>query len=161
VADGLDLELELKKPDTGAGTICALVLDDLAEWFGIPEANAAYAKAAEANPTVVASTNGVPVGILTTVQHAETAAEILVMAVRPSHHRQGVGVAMLRLAERHLTVEGVRFLQVKTLADTHPDPGYGETRAFYRSCGFESLEVFPTLWDADNPAVQMIKTIPG
>lgn len=159
MADAADLEL--KKPDTGAGTICALLLDDLPEWFGIPEANAAYATAAQANPTVVASADGAPVGILTTIQHSETAAEILVMAVRRSHHRHGVGAAMLRFAERHLAENGIRFLQVKTLADTHPDPGYSETRAFYRACGFEDLEIFPTLWDTDNPALQMIKTIPS
>lgn len=153
------MDLELRKPNTGAGEICAQLLDGLPDWFGIPQANVSYASTAETNPTVVASTDGTPIGILTTILHSETSAEIYVMAVRRSDHRAGVGAAMLRLAESHLADNGIRFLQVKTLADTHPDPGYRETRAFYQSCGFEQLEVFPTLWDADNPALQMIKTI--
>ncbi len=153
------LELELRLPHSGAGAICASVLDELPEWFGSPKANAAYALASEANPTVVASVGGVAVGILTTIKRAETAAEIYVMAVRRTRHRTGAGAAMLRFAEGLLVEDGIRFLQVKTLADTHPDVGYKKTRAFYRSCGFERLEVFPTLWDPDNPALQMIKMI--
>jgi len=48
---------------------------------------------------------------------------------------------------------------VKTLAPSKPDVGYDKTRAFYLAYGFRPLEEF-RLWDADNPALQMIKAIP-
>ena len=66
---------------------------------------------------------------------------------------------MLEHVERELDARGVEFLQVKTLSPAHPDEGYVKTRAFYFAYGFRPLEEFPTLWDPDNPALQMIKTV--
>jgi hypothetical protein len=59
-----------------------------------------------------------------------------------------------------LAADGVEFLQVKTLAPSKPDEGYARTRAFYLARGFRPLEEFRNLWDAENPALQMIKVIP-
>jgi hypothetical protein len=36
---------------------------------------------------------------------------------------------------------------------------YDKTRAFYVADGFRPFDEFPDLWDADNPALQLIKTI--
>ena len=66
---------------------------------------------------------------------------------------------MLRDAEVRLAGQGVEYLQVKTRGPSKPDAGYEKTRAFYLAYGFRPLEEFPLLWDADNPALQMIKTI--
>jgi hypothetical protein len=55
----------------------------------------------------------------------------------------------------------VEFLQVKTRGPSKPDEGYDKTRAFYLAYGFRPLEEFPLLWDADNPALLMVKTITG
>ncbi len=82
------------------------------------------------------------------------------MAVLPEYHRQGIGRALLRHAEAALATDGVEFLQVKTLAPSKPDEGYDKTRAFYLAYGFRPLEEFRDLWDAENPALQMIKAIP-
>jgi catechol 2,3-dioxygenase-like lactoylglutathione lyase family enzyme len=81
------------------------------------------------------------------------------MAVVPELHRRGVGRAMLRHVEAGLARDRVEFLQVKTLSDRDPDVGYAKTRAFYRANGFRPMEEFPELWDAQNPALQMIKSI--
>jgi hypothetical protein len=67
---------------------------------------------------------------------------------------------MLHRVEASLGASDVEFLQVKTLSAARPDEGYAKTRAFWLSCGFRPLEEFPTLWDADNPALQLIKTVP-
>jgi len=150
---------ELTAHSDGSGEICSAILGKLPQWFGIPTANADYAAAADRHPTVVSTINGQPVGVLTTVQHSDAAAEVYVMVVLPEHHRRGVGVAMLTVAEQDLVERGITFLQVKTLAATHPDPGYVKTRAFYQANGFETLEVFPDLWDSDCPALQMVKHI--
>jgi len=52
-------------------------------------------------------------------------------------------------------------LQVKTVAATSSSKEYAETREFYRRRGFTPIEVFPTLWDAHNPALQSIKVLQG
>ena len=133
----------------------------LPSWFGIPASVEDYVATANRSPTVIASLGNDDVGILTVVRHNQYAAEFYVMAVLPALHRQGSGRALLEQAEGRLADAGVEFLQVKTLAPSKPDDGYEKTRAFYRAYGFRPLEEFPDLWDADNPALQMIKVIPN
>jgi hypothetical protein len=36
---------------------------------------------------------------------------------------------------------------------------YAETREFYQHREFAPIEVFPTLWDSHNPALQYIKVL--
>ena len=81
------------------------------------------------------------------------------MGVVPELHRQGIGAAMLRRTEETLLSEGVEYLQVKTLSDSHPDEGYKRTRAFYMAQGFRVLEEFPDLWSPTNPALQLVKAL--
>ena len=118
-----------------------------------------YVEFADRSQTVIASIAGVDVGLLTVEHHSPYAAEVYLIAVLPEHHRRGIGATMLRLVEHALSDAGVEFLQVKTLSDLDPDEGYAKTRAFYAANGFRPLEVFPTLWDPENPALQMIKYI--
>ena len=151
--------VELRDTVGRAGATCRALLDLLPTWFGIPEANDAYVAMAELHPTVIASVTGEDVGITTIVRHSPFAAEIHLMAVHPAHHRRGIGRAMIDHVEAGLVADGVEFLQVKTLSATAPDPGYAKTRAFYTSYGFRPLEEFPTLWDPDNPALQLIKAV--
>lgn len=118
-----------------------------------------YVEVADHSPTVIASIDGTDVGVLTVVTHSPYAAEVYVMAVRPEHHRRGIGGAMLRHAEHNLARAGVEYLQVKTLSARRPDEGYERTRAFYLSYGFRPLQEFPDLWGPENPALQMIKVV--
>ena len=48
--------------------------------------------------------------------------------------------------------------EVKTVAPGHY-PEYDATVAFYRGVGFLPLEVFPTLWDENNPCLILVKTL--
>ncbi len=144
----------------GAGPICAGVLAALPTWFGFPDSVAAYVAAAETQPTVVAALDGRDSGILTLSVHSPYAAEIVVMGVLPEHHRTGVGRALLGGAEIWLAARDIEFLQVKTLSPRLDDPGYAATRAFYFGCGFRPLEEMPELWGPEQPALQMIKTVP-
>lgn len=50
------------------------------------------------------------------------------------------------------------FLQVQTLDHKVGDPFYLKTWEFYKTMGFEPLEVLP-LWDECNPCLVMIKYI--
>jgi GNAT superfamily N-acetyltransferase len=143
----------------GSGVLCSQVLATLPSWFGIEEANRHYAEVAERSPAVVASAGGDDIGLLVMVRHSRFSAEIHLMAVHPEWHRHGVGRQLLERAERILAGDGVEFLQVKTLSDRHPDAGYEKTRAFYLAGGFRPLEEFPTLWDAANPVLQLVKVL--
>jgi GNAT superfamily N-acetyltransferase len=149
----------LRIDETGSGPLCREILATLPTWFGLPESVARYVAEADANPTVVATRDGGDVGLLSLVVHTPYAAEISVMGVRPEHHRRGAGTAMLAAAEGWLASRDIEYLQVKTLSPRHPDPGYATTRAFYHARGFRPLEEFPELWGADQPALQLIKTV--
>lgn len=138
------------------------ILRALPQWFGIEEATQMYIRDAGLNPTLLAvdpERGDLPIGFLTLWMHSPTAAEIYVMAVLPEYHRRGAGRLLQSAAEDYLRREGVRFLQVKTLSDKHPDEGYRKTRAFYFAMGFTLLEEFPDLWGEHNPCWQLIKVL--
>jgi GNAT superfamily N-acetyltransferase len=161
VSDRLaDLRIEVRA--CGSGALCRQLLDELPDWFGVSEAVDEYVARADGARAAVAVANRLEVGLLTLVRHTESAAEIDVMAVRPGYQRRGVGRALLARAERLLAEDGVEYLQVKTLADTVDYEPYARTRAFYAACGFRPLQVFPDLWDPENPALQLVKRLqPG
>lgn len=144
---------------SGSGALCRRLLNELPDWFAIQEAIDEYVVKAEQATAVVAIVDGRDVGLLTLVSHTPFAAEIDVMAVRPDYHRRGLGRAMVDRAERLLALDGVEYLQVKTLADTVEYEPYAGTRAFYAACGFRPLQVFPDLWDPENPALQFVKRL--
>ena len=111
----------LHEVDGGAGAACCEILQQLPTWFGIPEANQHYIDTADASPGVIATLDGDAVGITTVKHHSPYAAEIYLMAVKPAHHRHGVGRRMLERVEHRLAADGFEFLQVKTL-DTRRAP---------------------------------------
>ncbi len=154
---GPRLRIEIRT--SGSGALCRQLLNELPDWFGIEEAVDEYVAKAERATAVVAITDGREVGLLTLLKHTAFAAEIDVMAVQPDYHRRGVGRAMVDRAERLLVLDGVEYLQVKTLADTVEYEPYVGTRAFYAACGFRPLQVFPDLWDPNNPALQFVKRL--
>ncbi len=103
------------------------ILRALPQWFGIEDATQMYIRAAGDHPTILAVDTeraNLPIGFLTLLHHSAAAAEVYAMGVLPEYHRRGVGRALTDAAERRLRAMGVTFLQVKTLSDKHPDPGY-------------------------------------
>jgi ribosomal protein S18 acetylase RimI-like enzyme len=145
--------------EEGGGAICAELLATVPHWFGVAEANEDYRRVADRCPTLVAMDDGHAVGFLTVVRHSPHAAELHVMAVRPEHHRNGIGRTLVAAAEDRLRSDGVEYLQVKTLSASARDEPYLGTLAFYTALGFRVLEEMPSLWDKDNPAVLLIKRL--
>jgi coenzyme F420-0:L-glutamate ligase / coenzyme F420-1:gamma-L-glutamate ligase len=140
--------------------IAEVVLRDLPDWFGIEESTREYIEDAATLPTFAVEPDA---GFLCVRQHTPQAAEIYVMGVRREQHRRGIGRALVAEAERWCRARGVRYLQVKTLGPSRPDPGgYHETRAFYVAVGFVPLEELDGLWDEENPTLILIKDVgPG
>lgn len=139
--------------------ICRTVLEDLPAWFGLPEAINTYVEEVQHMPFLAVMGEDTPIGFLALKEHADKAAEVYVMGLDKTFHRQGIGRAMLAQAEIWLEKRGKRYLTVKTLSPGREDANYEKTRAFYAAMGFETLEEFPKLWDEKNPCLFMVKEI--
>lgn len=139
-------------------TVTKALLEQLPAWFGIPDANAEYVNVARTLNGLVARVGDEPVGVLLHKRHFAEAAEIHLMAVRPDHHREGVGRAMVDQLVTDLRRDGCEVLQVKTLGPSNPDPGYAATRKFYRAVGFRPLEELQGFWGS-NPCLLMVRTL--
>lgn len=146
-------------PTVQRASECEAVLRSLPMWFGIEESLRTYVRDSAAHPTFALEQDGRIVGFLTLREHFPMSWEVHCIAVAAECRNRGIGSQLLAHAESWLRDRGVRFLQVKTVAETSPSEEYAETRKFYAARGFLPLEVFPTLWDPRNPALQLVKTI--
>ncbi len=150
---------DIRKVTEGQSDICREVLAALPHWFGIAAANENYAKEAAGLPFAAAYEDTRIIGCIALKRHFDTTTEIYVLGVKPDWHRKGVGRRLVAWAEDQARAEGHALLSVKTLSPSDPDEGYRRTRAFYAGIGFQLVEEFPDLWDADNPSVLMVKPL--
>jgi GNAT superfamily N-acetyltransferase len=138
---------------------CRALIAALPDWFGIPESNAAYLHNLSLLPSWVALVASEVVGAITLEQHFPASFEVHFMAVRPEYQRRGIGRALLDRLQTEADARGGRWLHVKTLAPSHPDPFYARTRAFYTAMGFSPLFESSVLWSAENPALVLVKLL--
>jgi GNAT superfamily N-acetyltransferase len=151
--------MEIIGPKLDRTVDCEVVLRSLPMWFGIERAVLMYVRDTAVMPTFALSDGTALIGFLTLREHFPQAWDIHCVTVRADARSQGHGSRLLAHAEAWLLNRGVRFLQVKTVAATSPSKEYAETREFYDRRGFTPIEVFPTLWDPHNPALQYIKVL--
>lgn len=140
---------------------CAIareVLSDLPEWFGIPDSTEEYIRESGKMPFFAATEEGKVLGFMVLKETSESTCEIYVTGVKKRVHRGGAGRAMFASYEEYARAKGYRFVQVKTVV-----PGYyaeyDATVAFYRAMGFLPLEIFPTLWDENNPCLILVNAL--
>ncbi|MGI8551028.1 MAG: GNAT family N-acetyltransferase, partial [Dehalococcoidia bacterium] len=90
----------------------------------------------------------------------EVALELTWLAVLPDYQGSGVGTQLVTETLERLR-GSYKICTVKTLAETHPDPGYQKTRAFYRRLGFISIETIQPYpgWLPDNPCQIFVKCL--
>ena len=81
------------------------------------------------------------------------------MGVLVEYHRKGIGRNLVAACEKLCREKKQEYLTVKTLAESRESKSYEKTRQFYLSLGFKPIEIFPTLWDEDNPCLLMVKCI--
>jgi GNAT superfamily N-acetyltransferase len=140
------------------GQICREILNELPDWFGIPESIEEYVSFAEQAEMIGAISDGFIAGFITLRSTSSAASEIYVMAIRPSHHRTGLGTDLINAASARARISGHRYLTVKTVGPSRPNAAYEATRRFYLAAGFEPIEEFADLWD-ENPCLLMLKPI--
>ena len=151
--------MNISGPATSVEAACERVLRGLPLWFGIEESLLQYASDTGRLATFVAEEAGLVVGFLSLQQHFAASWEVHCIAVDAAFRNQGVGKRLHRFVEGWLAKRGAKVLQVKTLAPSHPSPEYARTRAFYAALGYVPLEVFPTLWAAHLPVLQLVKPL--
>ena len=144
-------------PLAGQSSVCEPILRALPDWFGMEAGIVQYAKDIDHLPTFIARVESEAIGFLTLKLHNDFAAEVYVMGVRTEWHRRGAGRLLIQKAKEYLAQQDIRYLQVKTLAPSHPDPFYARTRTFYFAMGFRPLEEFSQIWDAQNPCLIMVQ----
>ncbi len=140
-------------------SICDNILKALPNWFGNMAAIDDYAKQVRTMPFYAAFDQSSPIGFAALKIHNTYTSEICVMGVLKEYHRQGIGRKLIETCEKHCTENQTEFLTVKTLDESRESKSYAKTRLFYFSMGFRPLEVFPLLWDKDNPCLFLAKSI--
>ena len=126
------------------------VLEALTEWFEVVESREKYIRESREQPFFAAFENGEAIGFLCLKETGKATVELAVTGVLKDYHRKGVGRALFDAAKTRAIQDGYEFMQVKTVQMGFYED-YDRTNRFYQSLGFKEFEVFPTLWDADNP----------
>ncbi len=140
------------------GKICAQIIAALPEWFARPEANRLYAETADGLDMLGCIAEGKVAGLVSLNQHFDTTAEIYLLAARPQWHGTGLGRALVGAAEDWARSRSLRYLSVKTLGPSHPDPFYENSRRFYQAMGFTPIEEIQDIWPG-NPCLLLLKTL--
>ena len=131
-------------------SIARLILEELPEWFGIPEAREAYIRESADQIMIVSTANEEPIGFICLKETGKDTLELAVMGIRKEYHRKGIGTKLFEVAKAIAVDRGYSFLQVKTVQMGRYEE-YDRTNRFYLSLGFKEFEVFSTLWDECNP----------
>ena len=137
--------------------VVAEVLHDLPEWFGIPESTQAYIEGSKDLQVWAAYQEGDLLRFVSLSYSSEDCAEIDCLGVKKAYQGRGIGSQLLAAFESEAR-KNVDYLQVKTVAEGS-NKDYDRTNVFYRSVGFKKLEIFPQLWDPQNPCQILIKKI--
>lgn len=139
--------------------ICEEVLRALPQWFGIEEATRSYILGVAQTDFFVIRLGPLAIGFISLVHHNEFTSEIYCMGLFQEVHGRGLGKQLLNEAENFLKGQRKKFLTVKTLGDSFPDPGYERTKQFYRAVGFIPLEESTEIWGPQVPCLFMVKVL--
>lgn len=132
------------------------VLNDLPEWFGIPESAENYIKESQAKPFLASFYKDELVDFVVLGASSLDCAEIFVIGVKKKFHHHGAGRELNNAYEDLAKSLGYTYTQVKTVQSGHYDE-YDITNKFYKAVGYKELEVFPDLWDESNPCQIYVK----
>ncbi|WP_428417389.1 GNAT family N-acetyltransferase [Phocicoccus schoeneichii] len=152
----MELRLEEVIDKDQKARIARVILEDLPEWFGLPESMKEYVTESKEKPFIVAKVDDEAAGFIVLTETSPDCVEIYVMGVRKKYHRLGIGRKLNEQYEQLARENGYTYSQVKTVATGHYDT-YDQTNQFYLTVGYKPLEIFPTLWDEWNPCQVYVK----
>ena len=136
------------------------ILNDLPEWFGMPESTEEYIKDSQDKPFLACFIDNEAAGFVVLNATSNDCADIFVMGIKKKYHRMGAGRKLNAAYEEMAKKLGYTYSQVKTVKMGYYKE-YDITNQFYISMGYKELECFPTLWDEWNPCQIYIKYIGG
>ena len=135
--DGAPIVIRPSMPDDAEEMLA--VARSLSEWFDEPSFEE-MADDLEDDPGVVAVLDGRIAGWATWYPSSDSPdsglLELTWIAVRHDLRGRGIGRALMGAVEEALLAEGVRTLELWTVAESSGLAGYAETRAFYGALGF-------------------------
>ena len=137
--------------------IASHILQQLPEWFGLPDSTQEYITKSKDWPFWAYVTE-VPKGFIVLKETSPHTAEIYVMGVLKTSHGQGIGRALFEALQDYAKERGYEYIQVKTVQKGRYKE-YDMTNAFYEKMGFRELECFPSLWDEWNPCQIYVKRV--
>ena len=152
------LSINIRKINADDIDACTFILRSLPDWFGIEESILEYERNLASLDGYVTEVNATIVGFVGLKRYGEYAIEIDIIGIKPEFHRKGIGKQLLDYIELYATNPSTKFLHTKTLAPSHPDPNYAETRAFWEANGYIPMDVH-NLWGAENPCQVMVKSL--
>jgi len=132
------------------------ILNDLPEWFGLPESTENYIIDSQDKPFLACYVNDEVAGYVVLNATSKDCADIFVMGVKKKFHRMGIGSKLNDAFETMAKKLGYTYSQVKTVKMGHYKE-YDITNNFYMAMGYKELECFPTLWDEWNPCQIYVK----
>ena len=126
------------------------VLNDLPEWFGMPESTEEYITDSQNKPFLACfDGNKSVIGFVVLDATRKDCANMFVLGIKKKYHRLGVGTKLNNAYETLAKEKGYTYSQVKTVQTGHYEE-YDISNQFYVSVGYKELECFPTLWDEWN-----------
>lgn len=87
------------------------------------------------------------------MRYGETEAHLLLLAVRPSFGRRGVGTKLVGWLEDCARIAGLERIVLETRSTN------GAARAFYRRLGFAPSQVLPGYYGGRETSVRMVKSL--
>jgi len=155
--DVLKKRLELKTrdiseiiDDSEKENIARAILEDLQEWFAIPEGRERYIQDSAGKFFICAKEEEKPLGFLYLKQTGKDTVEIAVMGVLKQYHRNGIGRELFEFAKEIARRKGYSFIQVKTVR-MEKNEDYDQTNKFFLALGFKEFDVLPALGNEANP----------
>jgi GNAT superfamily N-acetyltransferase len=134
----MDIAIRTLAPHDAAA-LCTAIAADLPEYFGIPTANAMYAKATSHCYNLAAFAGNSPVGLISIAHPYSESCQIQWMGILRDFQGRGIGTRLIVSAEAYALEKGARFLTLETLSPTEEDHNDAKNYAFYKKCGFMPL----------------------
>jgi len=133
------------------------IMHSLPKWFSPPEDIDSKAVLYREFPFFAAYDGEQAIGFLALKLHNEYTGDIHSIGILEEYHRHGIGAGLLAAGENYLRERNYRYLTVKTLDASCDYKPYERARKFYLKQGFVPLEVFPLLWNEENPCLFLVK----